>query len=120
MEADAIYDLILRMVLWGEPREDVIHKLGVNGITGDEAEEIYQKAFSERVMTIRARNVRKIWIGVLFIGASTAGFFLILSIFQRAYVIFALGVAVGVWKLADGAAGFLMASKKEGSVAGDA
>jgi hypothetical protein len=57
---------------------------------------------------------------VLLIAASAVGFFLILSIFQRAYVIFALGAAWGVWKLADGAAGFLMASKKEGSVAADA
>ena len=68
---EPLYEMVLGMVLWGEPREEVFHRLQVNGITGDRAERIYATAWEERLTVIRRDYGRKAGTGLLLmIGAA--------------------------------------------------
>jgi len=119
MDSELIYDGILRMVLWGEPKEDVYHKLTVNGIHGEEADRLYQRAMDERIGTIRSKCWRKIWIGLGSIVGSLILFFVVMTVFYRAYPIFLVGALYGVWKLGDGMSRYFFAPRMGGSVADD-
>ena len=113
---ELIYQGLLRMVLWGESKEEVLRKARVNGLTTEEAEGLYQKAMEERIRVIRAEYRAKALKGLMFIIASVVLFFIVAAITGRAFVIFALGVAYGLWKAIDGISGILMAANREGSV----
>ncbi|MEK7951961.1 hypothetical protein [Luteolibacter soli] len=121
---EPLYEMILGKVLWGEPREEVFHRLNVNGLTGERAEAIYAAAWEERLVVIRRECARKAGTGLLL----TVGAVVIFCVFW-----FGLGVILnvvlylcaamffmGAWKAIDGFAGMLMAGRKEGSVADDA
>jgi len=114
---ELVYQGLLRMVLWGEPKEDVLQKARVNGLGAEEAENLYQKAIKERIRVIRSEYRRKALSGLLVIAGSVALFSVVAVTTGRAYVIWlALGVAYGLWKAIDGFSGILMAANREGSV----
>ena len=48
------------MVLWDEPKADVMRKFEVNGFTGGAAYDLYVRAFGERFAEIFAAGRRKI------------------------------------------------------------
>lgn len=97
-----------------------MHTLEVNGITGRQAEEMFARAWKERIAQIRSEALRKAFLGlVLLISAGTPyaifwyGF---RAITRMIYVIcFGLG-AWGIWWLADGVASTLMAASRKGSI----
>lgn len=114
---ELVYQGLLRMVLWGEPKEEVLLKARVNGLSAEEAESLYQKAITERIRVIRSEYRRKTVSGSLVIAGSVALFSVVAVTTGRAYVIWlALGVAYGLWKAIDGISGILMAANREGSV----
>lgn len=120
---DRVYQEVLRMVLWGEPKDDVMRKLEVNGFTGEDADRLYARAFGERLAEIHAACRRKILIGMLMV-AGGAGLFCVcwfVLLFTSNWVIAlsAMGIGFGTWKVIDGLAGILTAKSREGSVTDD-
>lgn len=120
---DRVYQDVLRMVLWGEPKEDVMRKLEVNGFTGDAADQLYSRAFMERLAEIFATCRRKILIGWLMIAGGVGLFcvFWFVLRFTTNWVIAlsAMGLGFGTWRVIDGFAGILTAKTREGSVTDD-
>ncbi|WP_193214005.1 hypothetical protein [Luteolibacter marinus] len=117
---EPLYDLILGMVLWGEPEEDILHRLEVNGVTGTRAAGIYSAARSERIDQIRGECARKIRIGIIMAAVAAAifcGSWFGLRVIPRLFIA-GCGVVfgLGMLRLIDGAAGWLMAAQKEGPV----
>lgn len=117
---EPLYQMILRMVLWGELRDDVFHRLGVNGITGERAERIYAAAWSERLITIRRDCARKAGFGLLMVigavGIFSFFWFGVRVIPRLVLFICAAMLGIGAWKAIDGLAGMIMAGNKEGPV----
>jgi len=115
------YDLVLKLVLWGESRDDVYQRLAVNGITGGIADRLYAQARTDRIQTIRGDYSRKFLMGVGLI-LSAVGIFSVcwfgLGFIPRIllYACFAV-LGIGSWKSIDGLCGYLMAPSKTGSVA---
>lgn len=120
---DRVYQDVLRMVLWGEPKEDVMRKIEVNGFTGDAAERLYARAFGERLAEIFATCRRKILIGALLVAGGVGLFcicwFVFLFTSRLVIALSLMGVGYGAWKLIDGFAGILTAKTREGSVTED-
>lgn len=116
-----IYDMVLKMVLWDEARDDVFQKLEVNGFIGDKAQEMYQRARAERVAAIRADCTRKAWAGLLWLGMGAGVFWLFWiylgGITYQILVLSGVAMSIGTWKLVNGIAGIAMAHLKKGSLA---
>jgi hypothetical protein len=115
------YNLVLRMVLWGETREEVCHRLAVNGVTGLVADRLYEHARADRIRTIRGDYSRKLLIGMGLILSAVVIFSVCwfgLGFIPRIllYACFA-ALGIGSWKAIDGLSGYLMAPSKTGSVA---
>ncbi|MDA8975265.1 hypothetical protein N9F50_01630 [Akkermansiaceae bacterium] len=115
------YNLIHKMVLWGEPKEAVMKRLAVNNVTGAEAELLYHHARKDRIATIRQEYRKKMKIGA-FILAGTILYFVVSMVTMNTVVVpYALlaAVAIGMWQIVNGVSGFMMAESKQGSVADD-
>lgn len=56
---ESMYSLVHRMIMWGEPEEDVYYKLKINSITCEDATRLYQQAHRDRVASIRSDSLRK-------------------------------------------------------------
>ena len=111
-----IYPTALRMVLWGEKREDVLYTLQVNGISGPEADDFYQELLDERIASIKAAYWAKARAGLLWLAIS--GGILAIGIFALGGVRIlpfacVAGLVVGLWKSFEGFAGILLASKNQ-------
>lgn len=115
------FDLIHKMVLRGEPKERVLKRLEVNGVTGSKADLLYRHAMKDRVATIRQEFIKKASIGLGMIVFSIIVFciFWFGLGFIINYVLSILcGITVfGLWKLGSGIAGYLNAESWQGSVA---
>lgn len=117
-EDHPLYDMIHRMVIWGEEKDQVFHRMEVNGVTGTAAEYLYQHARNDRIRAIRKEQSGKLFLGICLIVAAVSTFcfcWLVLYFIPRLLLcacIVALGV--GSWKLIDGLAGYLMAGNKKG------
>ncbi|MFD0892921.1 hypothetical protein KBB96_15995 [Luteolibacter ambystomatis] len=123
VEEHRLYAMVLKMVLWGEKKEDVYHRLEVNNVTGPTADLLYNHARADRIATIRDACRKKFLIGIGLILAATVtfcSFWWGLGFLPRLllYGCFA-ALGIGLWKTIDGLAGYLMAGTKEGSVEGD-
>lgn len=120
---DRVYQDVVRMVLWGEPKDDVMRKLEVNGFTGDAADRLYARAFGERLAEIHATCRRKIRTGALLVAGGVGLFCICAFVFHfTSRLIIALslmGLGFGTWKLIDGFVGILTAKTREGSVTDD-
>ncbi|MGC4016218.1 MAG: hypothetical protein QM755_17105 [Luteolibacter sp.] len=124
VEEHHLYAMVLKMVLWGEKKEDVYHRLDVNGVTGPAADLLYNHARADRIATIRDAYRKKVFIGIGLILAATVTFCAFwwgLGFIPRRRLLYGCFAALGIglWKFIDGLAGYLMAGTKEGSVDGD-
>lgn len=136
IEDEPQYDVVLKMVLWGEDQEAVMHRLRVNGIEGKRAEEIYAAARRERLAVIRAFGRRDLLLGLAMI-ALCAGITYGLGLDKLSLTRFSEGIgevlllpwlitllvvilfAFGIWKCVIGTVELLLASSKKGSIADD-
>jgi hypothetical protein len=120
---DRVYQEILRMVLWGGTKDDVMRKLEVNGFTGEAADRLFARAFGERLAEIHATCRRKIRTGALLIAGGISLFcscWFVLDFTSRMVIALSLmGLGFGTWKLIDGFVGILTAKTREGSVTED-
>lgn len=118
-----MYSLVHRMVMWGEPEEDVFYKLKVNGVTSEDAERLYQQARRERVASIRSDSVRKAVKGGLCLGASVVVFcafwFGMGFIVRPILCACAVALGLGLWWSVGGVVEFLTAASRKGSLADD-
>ena len=117
------YDIVLKMVLWGEKREDIYHRMKVNGLTGSGADALYSLAWKDRVQTIRAVYSQRLLKGAAVIVGGIATFVAYwhgMGSIPKVLIYGCSGAtAIGLWKFVDGIIGYLMAETKEGSVAED-
>jgi len=114
------YNLVLKMVLWGESRQDIYNRLAVNNVPEELADRLYEHARADRIRTIRSDCSHDLLIGLGLIVASVATFcgcWFGLGFIPRIllYGCFA-ALGIGSWKFIDGLTGYLMASSKTGSV----
>lgn len=109
------------MVIWDEPRDDVLHRLEVNGITGLKAQQMYEKARAERVAIIRKESIRKaaFGLGLLLVGCGLLfGFAIGLGVVIRPVLALGAAAAVfGLWYFSKGLFYIFFAHAKEGSLA---
>jgi hypothetical protein len=120
---ERFYDMVLRQVLWGDSRDEIMHRLEVNGITGEEADKIFYRAMRERVATIRNGYWRRIIIGGIFlvigiaifagVGFLTEGF----KVFNISTILVPSGIAAfGAWRFFGGLIGIVTASARTGPI----
>ena len=118
---ERIIDSVNAMVMHGEAREAAMRKLEVNGITGDEAEAIYNAAMVERVATVHGHYRRKAQKGLLLMGGGLAllavCFFVFNAINRLLWILIASALVFGGWFFVNGLSGMLMAKNHQGSVA---
>jgi hypothetical protein len=118
-----IYNIILKMVLWGERTEDIFKKLEVAGFSEEKQKEMYARARAERVAAIRGDCWRKAGWGLLALSVAVGvfcGFWIGLGGIPRIFIgLCAVGAVFGAWWLIEGLVGVLTAPMKEGSVATD-
>ena len=121
--SERLYDGVLRGALWGDGRDEIMHRLEVNGITGDEANRLFQRAMTERVATIRGGYWRRIVAGGLFLVLGI-GLFVGLAFLTEGFQVFnLLTIAVpacltlfGAWRFFGGLIGVLTASSRTGPI----
>lgn len=120
---ERVYQEVLRMVLWGEPKDEVMRRLAVNGYTGEAADSLFARAFGERLAEIHAACRRKIRTGALLVAGGVGLFcvcwFVLLFTSKWVIALTAMGLGFGTWKVIDGFAGILTAKTREGSVSDD-
>ncbi len=120
---DRIFQGARRMVIWGEPRADVIHRLEVNGIPPEEAQQMYERALSERVFLLRTEAFKQTFQGL---GLMLAALFLFIQLAEGSGAISRYGISAilltgffGTWRFFKGIFGCLFARSREGSLADD-
>lgn len=120
-EEHPLYDYVLRMVLWGEEKEEIFQHLAVNEVTGSIANRLYKHARADRIRTIRAEYAKRFFLGVGIIVAILMifGYFWFILRFIPRIVLFACfgAIGIGLWKTFDGLIGYFMAASKTGSIA---
>jgi hypothetical protein len=103
---ERIYEGVRRMVIWDEPRADVFHRMEVNGIPTEEAQQMYGKARAERFAIIRADAMKQaaLGLGLLLAGAGVfVGFWNGLGGVTRALLaLCATAVGFGAWHFTKG------------------
>ncbi|MBN8418910.1 MAG: hypothetical protein J0L73_08350 [Verrucomicrobia bacterium] len=120
---ERIYEGVQRMVIWDEPRSDVLYRLEVDGIDPAEALRMYHQARAERIAIIRADSMKQaaFGFGLLLTGFGLlAGFFIGFGGFTRMLLaICATAVVFGTWHFSKGLFYIFFAHAKEGSLAND-
>jgi len=118
---DRIYEGILRMVIWDEPRADVFHRLEVNAIAPVEALQMYHKAHAERLAMIRSDSIRKtvLGLGLLLVAfALLFGFSAGIGVVIRpALALGGTAAVFGLWYFSKGLFFFFFAHARTGSLA---
>ena len=118
---DRMYESVLRMVVWGESKQDVFQRLTINGYEGEIAQRLYARACAERVASIRMTSLKKLGLGLALIVAGIAvlaGFWFGFGGITRYLLLLTLGaVAFGLWRFIDGLCGIMLARQKKGSQA---
>lgn len=121
--SERFYDGVLRQVLWGDARDEIMHRLEVNGVMGDDADKIFHRAMRERIATIRGGCWHRIVRGGLLL-AIGIGLFAVIAILTEGFVVFNIltilvptGVtAFGAWRFFGGVIGALTASSRTGPI----
>lgn len=134
MKDELQYEVVLKMVLWDEPKEAIFQRLKVNRVSDERAQEIYRAAVVERVKTLQKEGVRMMKVGIVSLILAIIAYFsfdlpsLSASRFGEGVngtlvipwligFICALMAAFGLWKLIQGGTEVLFASSKRGSIA---
>lgn len=136
IEDEPQFNVVVKMVLWGEDRDAVLHRLRVNGIEEKRALEIYEAARRERIATIRSAGFRDLWISIaMMLSAVALAYFLELDQLSLTHFGEGLGqilvlpwlitllvvilLTFGLWKCLRAIAELVFAPLKKGSVADD-
>jgi hypothetical protein len=122
-QSERLYEGTLRQVLWGEGRDEVMHRLQVNGIAGSEADRLFDRAMRERISMIRGGYWRRITRGGLVL-AIGVGLFSGIGLLTEGYSVFnlltiavpACVTAFGAWRFFGGVIGVLTAASRTGSI----
>jgi len=108
-------------IFWGDPPEEIVNYLRVNGLDYDEAAELVDGWFRERAANIRGSGLRKMLIGPVLMLIPAAYFFTIgISLFLVPLLAFSMTVVVGLygtWLLVKGATMFFAPYSEPGDVA---
>lgn len=120
---DRLYGGLLRKVLWGEDRDEIVRNLEVNGVSPADADLLYQRAVRERVSAIRSVYWKRSLIGALLIVVGCLSLFFVYHITEgftvwstHAIAIPAAPAAFGAWKFLNGLVGVLTAHTRTGPV----
>ncbi len=120
IEEEPQYDVVLKMVLWGDSREAVMHRLKVNGVEASVAERIYKAARKVRLQTIREEAAHAVKMGVFWLVVGVVGFSVLDlgdHLMGKAPIgLAAMSFGVAAWKLFNGISTMILADKKTGPV----
>jgi hypothetical protein len=83
--------------LWGDPPEEVLKYLIIQGFTYEEASGFVKELFRERMATIRGNGVRNIVVGIALVCVPIVSFFIFTSMGFIPLKLFAITVIVGLW-----------------------
>ncbi len=98
---DPFYEKVSRMVLEGHKREDVYRSMAMYGITGDEADGLFESAWRERSGILSARASGRLFRGlVLMFGAAGTGAFA--SMPPEGIYLISAGMLFGAWQVRAG------------------
>ncbi len=106
-------------IMWGDPPEEVVKYLRLQGLSAEEASELIQPLLIERAVTVRANGVRNIVIGSLMACVPVIAFIIFMSMKYIPMKLFALTVMVGlygVYKLFNGIFMFVAPKSEPGDV----
>ena len=107
-------------ILWGEPPEQALSFLRVNGLSAEEASELVESFMAERRATVRGIGLKKIGIGIFLVAvpAVTWVIFLFMRVIFIKLSIITSAVGVwGLWKIIDGAMKMLNPGMDTGDLA---
>ena len=115
-----IYETVLRSVIWGTERSEVFHTLQVNGVVGERAEQMFQRAWKERLASIRGEGFQKAAKGAVLLAGAGALFcvfwFGLGAVTKAIFVVCALMGIGGAWLLLGGVLDVVLAPAKKGPI----
>jgi hypothetical protein len=85
--------------MWGDSREQVISYLMIQGFSHQEASDVAQKLFQERVAAVRSNGIRKIIIGIGLICVPIIALIIFLAVRVIPLKLFAVTIMVGLYGL---------------------
>jgi len=116
-----LYDLVLKLVLWDESREEIFKRMKVNKVSDEKAEQLYEYAKNERVQAIRGNCSRNIVVGLRLIAVAVIVYcsfwFGMHGISKLLFYLCAVACGFGLFKFIKGIGAYLTAPNARGSVA---
>jgi hypothetical protein len=92
----AVYEARAK-ISWGDPPQEVLKFLMIQGFSYEEASELVQGMFRERAATIRGKGILKIVLGAFLLCVPIATWLTFLSIGLIFMKLFAVAIMVGIW-----------------------
>jgi hypothetical protein len=84
--------------LWGDPREEVVKYLMMQGINATEATELAKGLFSERSAIIRGAGLKKIFMGIPMMAFPVVAWIYMVVVYRFLFVkLWALTLMVGIY-----------------------
>lgn len=84
-------------IMWGDQPRDVAKFLVMHGFAPQEASEMVQGMFQERLATLRGDGIKKVILGCACIAVPIVAFFIFMSFGVIPVKLFAITVMVGLW-----------------------
>lgn len=106
-------------ILWGDPPDEVLKFLRMQGLPADEAKAFLDALVAERSATIRSNGVKKIFLGIALVCVPIVSLIIFLMINYIPLKIFAVTVMVGLyglWQLLKGLMMFIAPKGEPGDV----
>jgi hypothetical protein len=106
-------------VVWGDPREEVLKYLMIQGLSAAEATDLADEMYQERAATIRGLGLKKFLLGIPLMAVPVATWFYFLSI--RVMSAKLLGIAImiglyGMWLFMKGMIMFVSPKSEPGDI----
>jgi hypothetical protein len=96
-------------ISWGDPPEEVIKYLMIQGFSAEEASALVKDMFRERAATIRGDGIKKIAVGIALMCVPIVAFFIFMSIGVIYTKILAITIMLGLWGMWTAIKGIFMA-----------
>jgi uncharacterized membrane protein HdeD (DUF308 family) len=84
-------------ISWGDPPQEVVKYLMIQGFSYEEAAPLVHSMFQERASTIRRTGITRVVMGIGLMAVPVVAWFWFESIGVISYKIFAITVMAGVW-----------------------
>ena len=114
------YEEVLRIVLWGDPKEEIYEIMEIRNMSKILTEALYERAMKVRVRLVRDAAMKKAGVGLIYSVVSVGTFCLIffgLGMIPKILVaICFFFLMLGCWKITDGIFSYFTASMKKGPV----